>query len=163
MDTKKLSPEEADKQLNEKSIEFEMLRQQLAGVDGELQQLHNRLGAFDRAKQTLEGLKTAKEGDDLLIPLGEGLFVKADLKNIKEVLVGVGSNVVLGKELSKGVEYVQARIDEADNLISRLNSNAQLIMDRMRVLEKDLMDLTEAKKSFAKKQELKIRRKKKKK
>lgn len=146
----RMSLERIQQLLETKGYEFEMLRQQLSGIDAELQELTGRLGEFERAKETLLGLKNAKKGDDLLIPLGEGLFIKADINNVKEVLVGVGSAVVVGKEMKKAVDYVQERIDEADTLINRLNSNAQIILDQMRTLEPELRDLTEQARSFKK-------------
>lgn len=144
----KLEPAQVQKLLEEKGYEFEMLRQQLAGIDQELQELHDRIGQFEGAKLTLEGLKDTKKGTDLLIPLGEGLFLKAGINNVKDVLIGVGSGVIVGKEMSKAIEYVQERIDEADTLINRLNSNAQLLLNQMRRLEPELRDLTQQSRAF---------------
>jgi prefoldin subunit 5 len=54
----------------------------------------------------------------------------------------VGSSVVLGKDFKHAKEYVQERVDEADNLITRLNKNADLFVKRMRELEPELQALT---------------------
>ncbi|PJA22942.1 hypothetical protein COX58_00775, partial [archaeon CG_4_10_14_0_2_um_filter_Archaea_38_6] len=45
--------------LEEKSYEFEILRQQLMNTDKQLQELYPRMDSYSRVKETLEGLKEA--------------------------------------------------------------------------------------------------------
>ncbi len=144
MAVKKSEADRAEREqlLQQLGYEFEGLRQQLATIDAELRELHNRISEFERARDTLEAVKTSKKDDEILIPLSEGLFVKASIKNVSEALLGVGSSVVVGKSMDKAMEYVQERIDEADNLIQRLNQNAEYFITRMRALEPELQNLT---------------------
>ncbi|MBN1924159.1 MAG: prefoldin subunit alpha [Nanoarchaeota archaeon] len=137
-----MDKEKKQQLLQQLGYEFEGLRQQLAGIDAELQELNLRISEFERAKETLSALSNSKKDEEMLVPLSEGLFIKANIKNVKEVLVGVGSGVVVGKDMMKAKDYVQERIDEADNLINRLNSNAQYFVARMRELEPELQRLT---------------------
>jgi len=128
--------------LEEKSYEFEILRQQLMNTDKQLQELYPRMDSYSRVKETLEGLK--EEGrNEVIIPLGEGVMIKTFPEKTGNILLEVGSGVVVGKKLTDAVEYVQQRIDEADNLIGKLNNNAQVMMNKMREMEPELLKLTQ--------------------
>lgn len=128
--------------LQEKGYEFQLLKQQLNNVDKRLEEVGNKLDDFNRIKRSLEGIKNSEEGDELLIPLGEGLFIKANVGELDEVLLGVGGSVLVGKSLSEAVNYVDDKIDQADEMVNRLNKNAQEFVNRLRDLEPELLELT---------------------
>lgn len=138
---KTISKEQLQAQIQEKSYEFEMLRRELTGIEQEMSQLSERVGSFERVKIALNALKNTKKGEELIIPLGEGLFIKANMGKIDDVLLGVGSNIVIGKSILNAINYVNERIDEANKLIKRLTSNANNYSMRLRHLEPELQNL----------------------
>ncbi len=130
-----------EKVLQDKSYEFETLRQELARIDEELAQLSDRMASFDNAKSALESLKGTKKGQESIVPIGEGLFIKAAITDVEKVLLSVGSGVVVGKGVDKALDYVAERIDEADKLVERLNANAAYFTQKMRQLEVEIQRL----------------------
>jgi prefoldin alpha subunit len=76
--------------------------------------LENRRVELLLIKASLEDLK---EGSDLLIPLGVGIYAKAKLSDANEFLVNVGSNVIVKKSLDEVKEMIDKEIKEIEKLL----------------------------------------------
>ncbi|VVB75791.1 Prefoldin subunit alpha [Candidatus Tiddalikarchaeum anstoanum] len=142
-----LAIENLRKTLNEKGYEFETMRREVAALDEELGQVSERISSFENAKLSLTTFKNTKENDELIVPVGEGVFIKTKLMKNDEVMIGVGSNVVLTKDIDSAIAYIDARIDEADNIIQTLNNNLAYFNQRLMQLENEIQQIMNVLKS----------------
>ena len=76
--------------------------------------LENRRVELLLIKSSLEDLK---EGSDLLIPIGAGIYAKAKLTDADEFLVNVGSNVIVKKSINEVKEMIDKEIEEIEKLL----------------------------------------------
>jgi len=90
---------EDQKELNEKYLEMQILDQQLKQVNQQLLNLDNQTLELQRIEENLGDLKETKNGTELLVALGGGIFSRAELKDNKTVLMNVGANVVIEKDI----------------------------------------------------------------
>jgi prefoldin alpha subunit len=128
-------------ELEEKSKEFDLLRQQLSAIDDELNQLGERVQSFEAVKDSIDSIAKTKKGTELIVPLGEGLFIKSSISNVDNVLLGVGSGIVVAKTVADSQAYVEERIKEANTLMERLSENSAYFNERLRLLETELKSL----------------------
>jgi len=67
-----------------------------------------------RSQATLEGLKNAKPGQELIMPIGQGTFLFGTVTNTKKAIVSLGSQVSQELSLEEAMERVGNRINEAE-------------------------------------------------
>ena len=128
------------KSMSEKSYEFETLRQEVAALNDEINQVGLRVESFELAKESVNAFKKSKSGDELVVPIGEGVFIKAKVDKNSTVLINVGSGVIVSKRLEDAESYVTERVDEADKLINTLNNNIAIFTQRLQVLEREIQE-----------------------
>ncbi len=67
-----------------------------------------------RAQATLEGLKKAKAGEELLIPIGQGTFIFGKLTDADAAMVSLGSDVTQKVSMKEALERVEERLKETE-------------------------------------------------
>ena len=73
-------------------------------LDEQLVELNNTLQALDDFNKTAVGTK-------ILVSLSPGIFTTAELKDNKKLLVNVGSNVVVKKNVAETRDLLKKRFD----------------------------------------------------
>jgi prefoldin alpha subunit len=129
--------------IEEKSAEFEMLRRELETIDAQNSEISSRLSQFKSAVEIINQIKKAVPGQDIILPISEGLMIKAQIKDPKSALISVGNNIIIQKNSEDCESYIKERIDEADNLLSQLDAQALNITNKLRKLESELLMLTD--------------------
>ncbi len=134
--------EDLREKIEEKSAEFEMLRRDLETIDAQNSEISSRLSQFKSAVEIISQVKKAVPGQDVILPISEGLMIKVQIKDPKSALIGVGNNIVIQKNSEDCEKYIKERIDEADNLLSQLDAQASNTTTKLRKLESELLMLT---------------------
>jgi len=65
-----------------------------------------------RARDTLKNIKDAKEGDEILIPIGAASFIPAKVSSTGTAIIGVGNRISVEKSVDDAVAYMKASVDE---------------------------------------------------
>ena len=111
------------------------LRQALAALDA----YKNQLNALTQqsqllqmtyeetlgATQTLASLINAKEGDEIMVPVGASSFVTAKVTSSPKAVVGIGNKVSVEKSLDDAVEYMKSNLAEITDALKKLNESMQ--------------------------------------
>lgn len=82
------------------------------------------------AVDTLAGLKSAKS-DEILIPIGGAVLVRAAPPSAEKVLLNVGANVVVEKPREYATKFMEARAGEIEESIVALVSQRNQIAQRL--------------------------------
>ncbi|MFA5333113.1 MAG: prefoldin subunit alpha [Candidatus Nanoarchaeia archaeon] len=128
--------------IEEKSSEFEMLRQELESIDAQNQEVNSRMAEFKSALEIISQVKKAKPNQEMVMPLSEGLMLKVYIKDPDKALIGIGNKIIIEKNSEECDKYIKERIDEADSLLARFNEEAGKITDKLKKLEHELIGLT---------------------
>ncbi|MGE0793529.1 MAG: hypothetical protein AB7V77_05115 [Candidatus Woesearchaeota archaeon] len=91
----------------EKYFELEMLNQQLVELENSLMLMEDDYLQMQYAK---EALKTMDEKDEILIPLVPGIFLSAKDVDLKKIKVGVGSNILIDKDLNETLKTIEEHV-----------------------------------------------------
>jgi len=89
------------------------------------------LGEYRRVKSALDEISKAKEGEEILVPIGGNIFIHASLKDTSNVMTGVGGGVVTEKSISKAMVFVDKKIKELLKEEENLIKTSQEIKDRV--------------------------------
>ncbi len=117
------------------SAEYALLAQLANELRSQLDLLNAALNEVLTAKAALEEVSKLKGGEELLIPLGGGVMIKALFKGEHKVLVNVGSNVIVEKDLEGAVKYLSDREQALRRELQQRASEYRSILERLRELE----------------------------
>ena len=85
---------------------------QLEALNRHVRLLQVSLEDTTRARETFKSLADAKEGDDILIPVGASSFVSAKITGKKTAIVGIGNRISVEKDLDEAVTFMEASVSE---------------------------------------------------
>lgn len=132
----------ADQQeLNEKYMELQIIEQQLKQVNQQLLNLDSQLLELQRIEDNLGDITKTKKDTELLVALGGGVFSKAELKDNKTVLVNVGANIVVEKDVPSSKELISNQINQIKDVVKQLEQEFQILAANSQFLQQDLRKL----------------------
>lgn len=121
------APTEAE--LREVVMRGEQLRQQLAGLESQRELVTELAGEARAAFTALEHLEKAKAGDETLVPLGAGAFLRARIDDPTKALASLGTNIHAELPVADARARMTARSESLDN------ANGQLVKEINRVAD----------------------------
>ncbi len=101
----------------------------------QLQLLEHQLQELDQVKDAISEMKKAENGQEILVPLGAGVFSKANVKDNEKVIMNVGSNVAVSKSLDEAKVLVEKQIEELKNIQEQMNQEFAGISQQMQFLQ----------------------------
>lgn len=120
---------EAD--VRELMMRGDQLRQQLAALETQREYVLELVADARRSLSTLEHLTTAKEGDEVLVPLGAGVFAQARLADPGKALASLGSGLHAELPTSDARARIQARVESLEAATNGLTKDIGRVTDEI--------------------------------
>ncbi len=120
--------------LQELANEYEYLRQEVSAIDNQIRELQNHHNSLLLAKESIDSIKN-KNGAEILVPGGAGVYFYTSLSNDKSCLVEVGSNIFIEMNIIRAKKTISERIDQVLKMIVQLNEEADAIVNRLQQIE----------------------------
>ena len=130
-----------EKQVQQKYLEFQIIEQQMKEYQQELMTLQAQLNELTSLEESLKEIEKSKDKNEILTALSPGIFVKTELKNNKEVLMNVGSNVVVPKTIAETIEIVKDQSLKIQAIAHKLEQDLQLFAQHAVSLQQELQGL----------------------
>ena len=131
-----------DKEVQKKYAEFQLLQQQLESIQKYIEELDIKQNEFQQTKEGMNKLEKVKSGSELFVPIAQGIFVKARLNDMDEILVNVGANIAVAKSIPKVTELMENQIGEIQNIRIQLDESVEKITERLNILLGELQVLS---------------------
>jgi prefoldin alpha subunit len=109
-----LSQQEKEKQLRRLVTEMRMMEGSVDALNQRLQFLTVSISELRLAQNSLRDLKGIESGNPILVPVGGGVFMDAQLGDISKVVVGIGAGVSVDRDYEKAVEEIGERLQEME-------------------------------------------------
>lgn len=132
---------DAEAQLREAVAVGEELQGHLQGIEEQLAYLRALSQEFQRSRATLEALQEAKAGDELLLPIGGGAFVRAKLAEAGKVLHGLGAGYSAEGTLPEAIRRVDEQLEMARQAQQRLQEEGAKVVQQLQVVEDRVQQL----------------------
>jgi prefoldin alpha subunit len=116
---------------------LEIFRAQLESINQNQQLVQISLEELGRAKETFVQYRKAKEGDELLVPVGGNSFVFAKVATNAKAIVGIGTGVSVEKSMEDAIKIMDDRAAE-------LMDSMKKLADRRMVIEEQAATLSQA-------------------
>jgi prefoldin alpha subunit len=134
-------PQEPEFDVREAVEAGEALQGHLATLEDQMGYLGALVNEFSRAKVALEALEGLKPGEEMLLSIGGGNFVRANLADKDRVVSGIGSGYSVEGPVQDAVARAEAQVAAAREAIQRLQEEAQRTLAQMQALEERLSQL----------------------
>ncbi|MFX1302344.1 MAG: prefoldin subunit alpha [Promethearchaeota archaeon] len=117
---------EPPKEYQEQLIKFRYLKEQRDMFQGQLEIINASLGNIMNTKMTVENLKKGiSEDDEILVPIGGLVNIRATIKEPEKVLLAVTQDVVIKKDLDGTIEFLDKMIEQHNKQIQFLRTQLQ--------------------------------------
>ena len=100
-------------------------------LQARLEMVNAALNEFSLASTTLEGVKTQKNDEDALIPVGGGSYVRVKLSDISKIVMGVGAGVAVEKPIQDSINEIKERIADFDKARTSLQEQLNQALYRI--------------------------------
>ena len=130
-----MSPENKEQ---EKYMEFQLLQQQLEQMQRYNEELEGKLAEFNKTKESLNEMNGITGETELFVPLAQGIFTKAKVNGMKELLVNVGANIAVTQSIPNVVDLIERQMKEIAEIKEKLDENAMKITQRLNQLVEEI-------------------------
>ena len=124
-----------NEEIQKQFYELELYNQQVKKLQEELGKIEIMKMELMKSIESMEGLKESKE---LLIPLGGGAFVKAEVIDSEKVIVGAGADVFLEKNIDEVIEDFKKSSEELTNAETMVKEQIEKTVKFMDKMQQDL-------------------------
>jgi len=122
--------------MEQQLYQFRVLREQRDMVSQQLEIINASLSNLLNTKSTVSGLKDVKDGDEILLPIGGLLNLKAIIKEPEKILLYVNQNVVIEKNNEGTIEFL-------DKLIEQHNEQMNYLRNQLQALEMNIQGMSQ--------------------
>jgi prefoldin alpha subunit len=119
-------------------VELEMVNQRLTELNQSLQMTEQQLEQVSIALAVMKELQSSKEGQELLVPIGGGVFFSVERSAISDIKVAVGAGIVVDKSNEDAQVFVQKQFDELQAYYQKLITTYDLTAQKAQQLQEEI-------------------------
>ncbi|MBR7005327.1 MAG: prefoldin subunit alpha [Candidatus Methanomethylophilaceae archaeon] len=108
-----------DAELRQAISVAESYRQRVESLSRQVQVLRVSLDEVTMASEALKAFKDAKEGDEIMVPVGANSFITVKVTSNRNVIVDIGSDISVEKNPESAIEYMGANIAEISEALKK--------------------------------------------
>ena len=133
--------ENKDRKAQEMYMEFQVLDQHIKQLQKQLEMVTHQLIELTVTSNSLDEFNNIKNEKDVFVPLSSGIFAKASIKDTSQLLVNVGANVVVKKDVAETKKLISNQIEEIKKVQKNMIDELDKMTEHAAQLEKQLQDL----------------------
>ncbi len=108
-----------DTELRQAIALMEGYKERVEALSRQVQVLRVSLDEVSMAAEALKAFRDAKEGDEILMPVGASTFIPVQVTGNRKAVVGIGSNISVEKDVSDSVDYMSANSAEISEALKK--------------------------------------------
>jgi prefoldin alpha subunit len=112
-----------DDELRQAMSVLEVYNSQLEAFGQQSQIFRMSLEEALRARETMKALLNAKEGDEILVPVGASSFIPAKASGDGRAIVGIGSRVSVEKSLDDAVAFLEGTVKDISEALKKVSES----------------------------------------
>lgn len=132
---------ENEKKAQELYMQLQMIEENAKQIYKQLQVAESQLMELAMTSQSLNEFRQMKEKTEIFAPLNSGIFAKAELKKEDELLVNVGANVAVKKDVNSTKKLVERQLEQLKEIRERMASDLKKLTTHGSRIEKELQKL----------------------
>jgi len=123
------------------SVALSQLQEQRDALQEQLELIYNNIETYEITKKTIENIKELKEGDEILLPLGNIALIKAKIVNPEEFIVNIGADIALVKNADDTIKYIEKNLELLNNTREKSEQDFRNILQEIQSLEEQRLEI----------------------
>jgi prefoldin alpha subunit len=109
------------------AYQFQHLREQKNMYEQNLDIIQASLNNLINTRKTIENLHDVEDGEEVLLPVGGMINLRANIVNPDKVLLSVSDDIVIEKNLDRSKEFIEKLIEQHRDQVEFLNEQIDKI------------------------------------
>ncbi|HLD79588.1 MAG TPA: prefoldin subunit alpha [Candidatus Nanoarchaeia archaeon] len=121
-----------EKKIEDKYLQLQMLQQQAEQITEYVEKLQMQQKEVDTSIEALTELQKTNLNTEILAPLANGIFLKAELKDNQKLVVNVGADVSTEKTIPEVIQLLEEQkekiaenLSEAETVLQQLHEHGR--------------------------------------
>lgn len=121
--------------------ELREAQQNVESLQSHIEMLSSLIGEVESTRETVDGLEDVEPGTEILVPLGSGTYVTAEIKSTDKLLSELGADLVaerssngVNKLLKKQKKDFENSLEQAQNKLKELTEKIEDLRPRAQKL-----------------------------
>lgn len=127
--------------LKESQYKLQYIHSQIQEVEKQSEMLNQQSNEMKMSIQYLDDFGKLKEGTEILVPINQGMYARAKLLDTKDLLVNVGSDVSVKKDIQGTKKLLEKQIDEIKKVQERMVLNLQELAIQANKVEEEIKSM----------------------
>jgi len=132
--------ENKQKEMQEKFFELQMMQKQMQELHKQIEQAEEQIMEVEYLQQSIQELSETKNGNEILIPIANGIFTKAKLEDPKHFIVNIGAETCVQRNHEQVIQMLAKQAEHIAQVHEQMQGSMQGFMDKLKNAEKDLND-----------------------
>ena len=120
-----------DNELRQAIAAMESYKERVEALSRQVQVLRVPIAEVTMSADALKAFKNAKEGDEIMVPVGASSFITVKVTSNRNVVVGIGSNISVEKDIDDAIGYMDANNAE---IAEALKKSAEALNEAQQAL-----------------------------
>ena len=121
-------------QLNRALVELQLLERLVTDYQARLLTIERSIEEHENALKLIEEVKKNMGKIPILVPIGAGSFIKAEMHNVETVHINVGAGVIIEKPLEESQQILTKRNETLQQLRDTISKRLDEALARMQQL-----------------------------
>ncbi len=130
------------KELQQKYLELQEVSTQLKQLQQQISNLEAQLMEMQKVKETLTDLEKLNSKKDILIPVANGIYTRAELNKNQNVLINIGADLIVEKNFEDAKKIIEEQIDEINKLINEMNIELKNGVVGLQYMQKEFQEIS---------------------
>ena len=130
-----------ENKVKEKYMEYQLLMQQFQQLQENISALEKHIFELRALDDNLSSLSKTKAGEETLMPLGSGIFVKGELKDNSNVVMNVGGGVCVEKSVDEAKDTVSIQLSDVTNVFTELQEEIMKTSEKLQSLQDEFKNM----------------------
>lgn len=109
-----------DEELTKYMTIIEQYKEQMSSLETQSSYMQAAIAEYNKSKMTIEQLSKTSKGEEILLPIGGGTFIKATTIDSSQVLYDIGAGIVTEKSTDDTIKNIDKRIEELQKSLEKL-------------------------------------------
>lgn len=136
---KEVKPTEKDQEfLQERYVELQLMEKQANQLRQRLQMIESEIQEVRSSVAALDDISKVKPGEEVMIPLANGIFARGTVQDTEKLLVGVGASVITEKDIPSTKKILDTRLESLEGYHAEILHGIMTLDGRGRELEREM-------------------------
>ena len=119
-----------DELISQLAAEIRILEGSVGMLQSRLNVVRSAINEVNLAHATLDGLTKLQDGDDALVPVGAGSYVRMKIADSKKLVMGIGAGTAMEKDVASSIDELKSRILELDKAGNSIQQQLDQVLAR---------------------------------